>query len=378
LNRLDNAEHWRWLSLARYESFGNSTQRNSLLRSTHHQKELDENNAMKTLSIADFDLVVQLAQQLSVASVARERDVPASQVSRALTRIEAACGLRLFHRTTHGISLTADGHAFVEHAQQILDDARALSDHLATRTASATGAIKISVSSLLAEQVLIPRLSQLLNTYPDLLVSLNITDRLVDMSAEGIDIAIRAGVPPRDTYVARRLGSHTRQLYAAPSYLVGRAMPTTVADLSEHRLISITVVPQHNQWQFAGDAEPNLLRVKGHTQADNTAAVLSLALAGVGIARLNNVIAQPLVERGALVVLLPELSAATLHEIHAVTLSSRHSAPKIRLTMRWLEACFAAFRDESSERNGIALLPKKNAVLPVTTELVNRLRDQHA
>ena len=337
------------MSLQARASACKAGRRNSLLRGMHHrclnhQDECVENRVMKTLAIADFELVVQLAEHLSVAAVARERDAPASQVSRALTRIEAACGLRLFHRTTHGISLTADGHTFVEHASQILNDARSLSDHLATRTSSAAGAIKISVSSLLAEQVLIPKLSQLLATYPDLLVSLNITDRLVDMAVEGIDIAIRAGVPPRDTYVARRLGSHTRQLYAAPSYLQGRPLPVSVADLSEHRLISNTVVPQHNQWQFAGDAKPCLLRVKGHTQADNTAAVLSLALAGLGIARLNSVIAQPLVERGALVGLMPELSDSTRYEIHAVTLSSRNSAPKIRLTMRWLEDCFAAFR----------------------------------
>ncbi len=331
---------------------------------------------MKTLAIADFELVTQLAEQLSVAAVARGRDASASQVSRALTRIEAVCGLRLFHRTTHGISLTAEGHTFVEHASQILDDARALSDHLDTRTASASGVIKISVSSLLAEQVLIPKLSQLLTTYPDLLVSLNITDRLVDMAVEGIDIAIRAGVPPRDTYVARRLGSHTRQLYAAPSYLQGRPLPVSVADLSDHRLISNTVVPQHNQWQFAGDAKPNLLRVSGHAQADNTAAVLSLALAGLGIARLNSVIARPLVAQGALMLLLPQLSDPTLHEINAVTLSSRHSAPKIKLTMRWLEECFVAFREEPTERNGIPLLPRQPAARPMTLDLVNNLRDE--
>jgi DNA-binding transcriptional LysR family regulator len=331
---------------------------------------------MKTLCIADFELVVQLAQQLSVAAVARERDAPGSQVSRALTRIEAACGLRLFHRTTHGISLTAEGHTFVEHARQILNDAQSLSDHLATRTASASGAIKISVSSLLAERVLIPKLSGLVAAYPALLVSLNITDRLVDMAVEGIDIAIRAGVPPRDTFVARRLGGHTRQLYAAPSYLAGRTLPQTVADLRGHRLISNTAVPQHNQWQFAGTSDPRLLRVKGHTQADNSAAVWSLALAGLGIARLNQVIAQPMVESGALVVLLPELSDPSVHEIHAVTLTSRNSAPKIRLTMRWLEDCFVAFREGPSERNGVPLLPKTKAAQPITLGLVNRLRDE--
>jgi DNA-binding transcriptional LysR family regulator len=376
VNRLDNAERLRGLSLVRCEQLGNQRRRNSLLRAVHHPSLSNENEVMKTLAIADFKLVVQLSQQLSVAAVARERAVPPSQVSRALTRIETACGLRLFHRTTHGISLTAEGHTFVEHAQQILNDAHALSDHLAARTAGAAGAIKISVSSLLAERVLIPKLSELLATYPDLLVSLNITDRLVDMALEGIDIAIRAGVPPRDTFVARRLGGHTRQLYAAPSYLVGRSVSQTVADLSEHRLISNTAVPQHNQWQFAGGSEPRLLRVKGHTQADNSAAVLSLALAGLGIARLNSVIAQPLVERGALVVLMPEFSAPTIHEIHAVTLSSRNSAPKIRLTMRWLEDCFVAFREPPSESNGIPLLPPAKSAQPVTLELVNQLRDE--
>lgn len=301
-------------------------------------------NNITHLTIADFALVMQLTQQLSVAAVARVRDVPASQISRALTRVEAACGLRLFHRTTHGISLTAEGQTFIELAQPILAGAQTLSDQFATRTAGAAGTIKISVSHILAEQVLIPQLGQLMAAYPQLQVSLNITDRLVDMATEGIDVAIRAGVPPRDTFVARLLGSHTRHLVAAPCYLASRASPRTVAELNEHRLISNSFVHEHNQWQFTGDCVPSLLRANGHTQADSTAAVLSLALAGLGIARLNSVIVKPFVASGALVPVLPECADPAAHEIHAVTLSSRHRAPKIRLTMQWLEDCFAGFR----------------------------------
>lgn len=298
---------------------------------------------MKSLAIADFELIVRLASALSVASVARERNVPPSQVSRALARIESSGGVRLFRRTTHGLSLTPEGSVFVEHAARLVAAASGLADDLASRRAGATGPVRISVSAILAERVLMPSLGNLLDSYPELSVSLNITDRVVELATEGVDIAIRAGVSPRDTAVARRLGGHRRKLYASPAYLQRQGMPTSLEALREHALISNSAVARQNQWQFMRGGQPVTLPVKGRAEADNTAAVLSLALAGLGIARLNDVVAAPLVEAGALVCVLDELADPTVHEIHAVSLFARHNAPRIRLTMQWLEAGFAPF-----------------------------------
>lgn len=292
---------------------------------------------MKGLAIEDFELFTRLAQQLSVAAVARERNAPASQVSRGLSRIEAACGLRLFHRSTHGLSLTAEGHVFHEHAQQIGRDAQALADDLDLRGDRIAGAIRLSASALLAERVLVPALPRLAQAHPDLRVTLNITDRLVDLATEGVDVAVRAGVPLRDTLVARLLGRHRRKLYAAPAYLQAHGEPRAVDDLRRHRLISNAAVATQNQWHFQCGGKALTLPVQGHVQADNTDAVFSLALAGLGVARLNDVMAAPFVAAGRLTLLLDEFSDPGTHDIHAIALAARQRSPKIRAVMDWLQ-----------------------------------------
>lgn len=298
---------------------------------------------MKDLSLADFELVARLADRLSVAAVARERNVPPSQVSRGLQRIEAACGQGLFHRSTHGLSLTAEGRLFAAHAQRITQDAEALADDFSQRSGRIAGTLRLSISTLLGEQVLLPALGGLADLHPALELSLNITDRLVDLASEGVDLAVRAGVPPRDTFVARRLGGHRRCLYAAPAYLGRHGTPADLAALAQHRLISNTAVARHNQWHFVDAGQPLTLPVLGRYQADSSAAVLALALAGLGIARLNDVVAAPHVARGALQPVLADLADPAVHEIHAVTLAARQRAPRIRAVMDWLQACFAGF-----------------------------------
>lgn len=298
---------------------------------------------MKSLAIDDFELVIRLADNLSLAAVARERNGPSSQVSRALARVEATSGIRLFHRTTHGLSLTDEGSAFLEHAHRVVAAAQGLNEELAARAGNVSGSLRISVSAILGERVLMPALAQLAKTYPDLQLTLNITDQMVDMATAGIDVAIRAGIPPRNTCIANRLGGHRRRLYASRGYLRSHGVPATLEDLRAHRLISNAAVARQNQWHFLRDGEALTMSVKGQTQADNTAAVLSLALCGLGIARLNDVVAAPLVADGSLVAVLDDIADPTVHEIHAVTLAARHSPARIRLTMKWLEGCFAAF-----------------------------------
>ena len=300
---------------------------------------------MTDLALHDFHLFVRLAQLLSVAAVARERDEHPSRVSRALSNMEAQCGMRLFHRSTHGLSLTDEGRFFLVHAQAIARAADALGDDLAARRNQVRGQVRISAPCILAEYVLIPRLRQLLDRHPDLDVSLHIADRLVDMSTEGVDIAVRAGVPPRDTHVARRLGSHRRALYASPAYLAARGLPGTPAHLAQHDLIGNAAVSAHNQWPFDADEAPATLPVAGRILADNTAAVVSMTAAGLGIGRINKVIGHELAARGRLVQVLADYEDPTEFEISAVTLAPRNRLPKISTALEFLAECFRDFRE---------------------------------
>jgi DNA-binding transcriptional LysR family regulator len=299
------------------------------------------------LSLQDFHLFVRLAESLSVAAVARERNEHPSQVSRALSRMETECGVRLFHRSTHGLSLTDDGCIFLEHAKTIAQDATRLADDLASRSNHVSGLVRISVACILAEYVLIPKLRDLVDRHPELNVSLHISDRQVDMSTEGIDIAVRAGIPPRDTHVARKLGSHRRALYASPAYLAARGIPRSPHDLVHHDLIANAAVNAHNQWPFDGDDEFSTLPVAGRILADNTSAIVSLTRANLGIGRINKVIGAELVAHGALTQILEDYEDTTEFDIAAVTLAPRNRVPKIRVCLDFLSECFREFRERA-------------------------------
>lgn len=298
---------------------------------------------MENLTLDDFALFVQIAAAQSFSMVARERNVAASHISRGMAKIEAACGLRLAHRTTHSLSLTEEGELFLEHAKRILGEYAHLRDGFGGRSLHIGGSVRISVSQLLAEHVLIPRLHLLGAQYPGLTIQLQVEDRVVDMADESVDIAIRAGVEPAQAAVARLLGSHGRALYASPGYLHQYGTPVSVQDLDGHRLISNAVTPSHNQWVFKVNGERTVVSVKGQVRVNNSASVISLALCGAGIARINDVVGQVLVEQGKLLPVLPQVVDHGSHSIFAVILSTRHRAPKVRATMDYLQTCFEAF-----------------------------------
>ncbi|OGB29199.1 MAG: hypothetical protein A3F78_01075 [Burkholderiales bacterium RIFCSPLOWO2_12_FULL_61_40] len=298
---------------------------------------------MKDLNLDDFALFAQIAAAHSFSTVARERNVDASRISRGMARIEAACGLRLAHRTTHSLSLTEEGEVFLEHARRILDEYAQLRDGFGGRSQQIVGTVRISVSQLLAEYVLIPKLHLLGTQHPGLTVELQVEDRVVDMADESIDIAIRAGVEPAQASVARLLGHHGRALYASPAYLRRHGTPKCVEDLSTHRLISNASTRTHNQWNFHVNGASTLLNIRGHVQVNSSASVVALALAGAGIARINDVLGQSLVAQGKLKSVLPKVVEPGSNSIHAVILSTRHRAPKLLATMDFLQTCFGLF-----------------------------------
>ena len=299
---------------------------------------------MKNLSLDDFALFIEVAKAQSLSKVARDRQVAASHVSKHFARIEEKSQLLLAHRTTHSLSLTDDGEVFLEHAQRLVAEHAQLQASMGDRSQVVSGTVRISVSQLFAQYVLIPRLAELRSKHPDLHVDLHIDDRLVNMAYEGIDIALRAGVTPADTLIVRHLGSHGRALYAAPGYLKKHGSPRTPGDLLAHCLITNTVVAAHNRWQFSVGGQTVVQEVRGQVRVNSSAAVVSLCLAGAGIGRINDVVGQQLSLQGLLKPVLPRYLMLDEYPVYAAILAERHRAPKIRATMDFLALCFAAFR----------------------------------
>lgn len=282
------------------------------------------------MDLDDTALFVRIVELGTLSAAARERNVAVSQVTRALARLESGCGMRLLHRSTHGLSLTDEGDTFQAHARRLLDIQAELQGELSGKLEGPSGWVRLSVSTIFAQHFVVPSLPALYQRHPGLNVEIAAEDRIVDMAREGIDIAIRTGTLASDTLVARPIGQIRRGLYAAPAYAARHGLPADPDALQQHRLIGNSGNPVLNQWRLGTGARATEFTVRGHTRTDNTAIVLALVRQGLGIGRIVDIVAEPLVARGELLPVLPELGLGEPVPIYAVMLQERHRLPKLR------------------------------------------------
>ena len=293
---------------------------------------------MQDLSFDDMFLFVRVADMGSLSAVARERNVPVSQVSRALSRIEKTCAARLIHRSTHGLALTAEGSTFLDYCRRIVATLDQLEGEFANKAREASGSVRVACSTVIAQYLLVPSFEGLYRRHPRVCMDLKVEDRMVDMAHDGIDIAIRTGTPATDTVVARQLGTLGRGLYATAYYLEAAGTPRHPDDPHQHRLIGNSGVPMLNRWPFMVKGEQRVFVAEGCWRSDTTAMTTQMAVQGLGIARLAKLVAEPLVQRGLLVPVLREFEDEQPSTVYAVTLSGRHRLPKIKACIDyWVE-----------------------------------------
>jgi DNA-binding transcriptional LysR family regulator len=292
------------------------------------------------LSVDDFALFVRVAELRNLSAVARERDVPPSQLSRALARIEASCGLKLVHRSTHGLALTDEGQTLLQHATQVLQTVAHLEADFDARRGQARGLVRIATSPVMA-MLLTPALLALRQQHPALRVDVLAEDRVVDIAREGIDIAVRTGDPGGDGLVARTIGHFSRVVCAAPAYLQRQGLPRNPRELLAHSLVANLTSPALNRWPFVVDGQGFEVAAQGPLRSDNTAVVLAMGLAGLGLVRLNASAAQPHLASGALVQVLAEYTPKQRYAILAVMLPDRQRLPKVRVCLQAMAAVLA-------------------------------------
>lgn len=286
--------------------------------------------AMDTLNFDDLRLFERLAVLGTLSALARERQVPVSQVSRALARIEQRCGARLVHRSTQGLRLTPEGERFLEHGRRIGAALSDLEADFAGRSARVEGLVRVAASTLVALQVLRPSLASLAERHPLLQIDLVVSDQEVDLVREGIDIAIRTSAHPPPDRVARPLGTLTRALFAAPAYAARHGLPQHPDELPQHRLVTHSGAPQLNRWTFQIDGQWQEREVRGHWSSDNSQVLTEMVADGLGIGRLSSLVSGPLLAQGRLLPVLPSYALPQTLTIQAVYPGPRERLPKIR------------------------------------------------
>jgi DNA-binding transcriptional LysR family regulator len=328
------------LTLGSRRRGGNGRRRNSVLHALQQRGLFATIGRMRDLDFDAMHLFARVAELGTLSAVARERDVPVSQVSRTLSRIETACGVRLIHRSTHGLSLSAEGETFLDYCRRVTGTLDELEGEFASRSGQASGRVRVAVSSVLAQFQLLPSLAGLAARHPRIKIELEVSDRLADMARDGIDISIRTGVNLPETVVARRIGTLDRALYASPSYAKAQGLPAHPDELRRHRLVCNSAVTSLNQWSFLVKGKPLVYTAQGHWLANDTNVMAGMVLHGLGIGRMVTLAGEPLVRERRLVRVLEQFIDPQAVPVFAVTLATRHRLPKIGACLDWWSEWF--------------------------------------
>ena len=258
--------------------------------------------------LGDVEVFMAVVEHGSFTAGAVALSTTPSVLSRAVTRLEARLGRQLLQRTTRRVGLTDAGRLYLEQVRTafgLLDDAE-----VQGQDGALAGRVRLSVPTTYGHYRLPPVLARFAQQYPQVQVELNITNRNVDLVAEGFDLAIRLGQLPDSGLVARKLEDAPLLLVAAPGYLQRRGTPQTLEDLQQHMCLPF-VMPRTGRlapWVFRdGGRDVDWLPRSSIETSDDVLGVVSLAEQGIGICQSYEFIVRERLQRGELVEVLPQL-----------------------------------------------------------------------
>jgi len=276
-----------------------------------------------------------VASSSSFSQVAKAQAVAVSSVTRKIDWLEAEIGTRLFHRSSRRVMLTDAGEQFLPRARNILAELAQAKDALASIDADPRGTMTVTAPTIFGRRHLAQAVASFLERYPMIEVDLHVSDALVDLAEQRVDVAIRIGLLPDSDLVATRLATLRPLVVASPAYLARHGRPARPEDLVRHECITAaTPTAGSPSWRFAGVNRGAALPVRGKLRIDDKDCALQAALAGIGIAFLASWIVSDDIVAGRLVSLFPDMQPAdpaSLPAIQAVRMPGRSSEAKARL-----------------------------------------------
>lgn len=312
--------------------------------------------------VRDMLFFARVVRARSFSAAAQQAGVSKSHVSKAVSRLEAALGVRLLHRSTRRLSLTEAGEAYFEHCDRILDEL-ALADRTIGRWHEAPrGRLKISASVAFGTLHIAPALPEFMRRYPGVSVDMTINDRLVDLAEDGFDLAVRITSEPGPNLVSRRLAPIRRKICASPDYLARAGMPRTPADLARHNCLDYTHLNEQGVWHLKGPDGEVSVPVAGTLRINDDEALSQSVLGGLGLALLPTFIVGKDLQAGRLVEVLPG-HAPPERFVHVVHLPNRHLPLKAKAFIEFLAGRFGRepYWDDLDGRAGAPVRPPTGA-----------------
>ncbi len=279
---------------------------------------------------------VRIVELGSFSAAARDLGLRQPTVSKWIAALEDRLAAQLLDRTTRTLRVTEPGQLFYQRARALLAAWAGAQAETRGEPRALAGRLRVSAPVVFGERFVAPIAPALLRSHPRLELELQLSDRYVDLVEEGVDLAIRVGTPVDSSYRARTLASTPRRLVAAPSYLERFGAPVRPAALTRHACLLHRGLNNRQTWVFTRAGRRHRADVTGRFAANNSAALLTVARAGGGVALLASWLVDPAIERGELVQLLPDYALPPA-PIQALMASTRHVHPRVRLLVDALQ-----------------------------------------
>jgi len=292
--------------------------------------------------LKQIESFVAVAAKGSLTAAANSEGVAPAVIGRRIDALEERLGVKLLLRTTRRITLTPEGSAFLEDCQRVLTDLANAEASVSAGGVKASGHLRITAPAGFGRRHVAPLVPKFIAMHPDTSVSLNLSDRLVDIVNEGIDCAVRVGDLPDSSLVSVRLADNRRLCVATPAYLKRAGVPQHPSELSRHECLTLSSdASQTRGWAFSIAGEMTHLRPRGRLDCSDGQVLHDWCLSGLGIAWRSTWEVEDEIANGRLTSVL-ESFAAPPNGIYAVFAHAKHLPLRVRL---WIDFLKQTYRD---------------------------------
>ena len=291
-------------------------------------------------------IFMRSAQSGSFSEAARQLGMAPSAVSRAVLRLEDELGVRLLQRTTRSLTLTEDGNRFYQRTQHILNDLEEAELEVKQSQAMPIGTLRLDLSFTFGKMHIAPALLQFAAQHPELKLNVSFNDRLIDLIEDGIDATVRIGLNSDSRLILHHLATAHYITCASPQYLAQYGMPTTPAELLQHRCVNF-VYPQTRRepsWKFEQDGKAIDLAVESYLRFDNSEVILEAVIQGAGVVQLPKFIAANAIARGELQPILQSYAAQIGLPIAVLYPQKRYLSAKVRVFVEFMTKLTTALK----------------------------------
>ena len=258
-----------------------------------------------------------------------------------MANLEKRLNVKLFHRTTRHVSVTTDGAVYYERAKRLLSDLEETESAVSQANLTYSGRLRVDTSGTLSRQIILPALNDFFKRYPEIDLELGCTDRTVDLLQEGIDCAIRGGMPIDESLVARKLVETHLVTCATPTYLEQNGTPETLDELKQHMVVNFLSPRTGKVVGFNYSDNGKKVEIYGHRRiaVNDIDSCVSACLANIGIAQLPFFSVREHIQTGKLTRILTNYQGEVA-TAYIVYLQNRHLSANVRAFIDWTVALF--------------------------------------